>query len=148
MSVWDCLILQQFPELSFVLIGPQAFKNGALNQAKLKSSLLGSPPKTWNSGGLFQSSISLPKEELQGGWAFPPKQELCWLEEGADMVEIKLLFKLFISVYLFLALRLSTGVWSSHEGFLDHMLLSQFFSEVVRSRGFYSAILSMSKNNF
>lgn len=71
------------------------------------------------------------------------------------MVEIKLLFKLFISMYLFLALRLPggfcdilTGIWSSHEGFLDHMLLSQFFSEVVRSRGFYSAILSMSKNNF
>lgn len=50
------------------------------------------------------------------------------------MVEIKLLFKLFISMCLFLALRLSTGVWSSHEGFLDCMLLSQFFSEVVRSR--------------
>lgn len=65
--------------------------------------------------------------------AFPPKQELCWLEVGADMVEIKLLFKLFISMCLFLALRLSTGVWSSHEGFLDCMLLSQFFSEVVRS---------------
>ena len=86
-SVRDCLILQQFPELSFVLIGPQAFKNGAFNQAKLKSSLLGSPPKPGTVGDC--SSLPFPSQRRSyrvGGLSLPSRsyaglrRGLTWLK--------------------------------------------------------------------
>lgn len=86
---------------------PPGSQRGALSQARLRSISWAAPQNLehW----LTVLVLPAPPKGEASKWAFPPKHERCWLEEGADMVETKLLFKWCTSVRLFLALRLSGG---------------------------------------